>query len=204
MKNNPPQQPDYSQATLNWLKEHEWSDRKWSGAGLPMGAQSKRDAPWIKDDPSCPCCGGIHPDHGDGWVREIHGHRDYCELAKAIATKEREPLSCRVADACRPIIASVVLFLCLCIPATAAELAKPKLWIYTTDHCPPCRQLKRDIEAGKLPDFEIKYLKPPEGATVPCIYYRDADKHWQRYIGWGPNSPKQFTDQWKTHTKGGR
>ena len=79
---------------------------------------------------------------------------------------------------------------------------KGTIWLYTDpDHCPPCRKLDKDIEAGKLAGFTIKRLKVPAGYQKPCIYYRDAKGKWAHHMGWGPRDPQQFLEEWREATK---
>lgn len=62
-------------------------------------------------------------------------------------------------------------------PVLAPEV--PTLYVTSAKWCQPCRQLKRDVENGKLAPFNIVFREDPNwNGTIPAIRWQEADGRW--------------------------
>lgn len=88
-------------------------------------------------------------------------------------------------------------------PQALPAFSKPILYVSTIEACSPCRQLKKDIDAGLFDDFEVRTVEDPAWSEgFPVIRWQE-EGEWtyfrnprtKRNIGYGPGVLKLLKDR---------
>jgi hypothetical protein len=69
------------------------------------------------------------------------------------------------------------------VNSSSVSAARPRVWLITSDRCPPCAAAEAWIRQNGFP-FELTRIAPREGDSTPTWRFQGVDGKWWQVVGW--------------------
>jgi hypothetical protein len=69
------------------------------------------------------------------------------------------------------------------VKPSSVSAARPRVWLITSDRCPPCAAAEEWIRQNGFP-FELTRIAPREGDATPTWRFQGSDGKWWQVVGW--------------------